>query len=69
MADNPYKAGDVVSLKSGGPRMTVDALLGNGAVICCWFTESAQRFTAIFGTDTLTTDADDRAEKKSGEVH
>lgn len=36
MAENAFKTGDVVQLKSGGPEMTVDGLFG-GEVICVWF--------------------------------
>jgi len=29
--------GDVVQLKSGGPKMTIDKILPSGTVICSWF--------------------------------
>lgn len=36
MAD--FKAGDIVQLKSGGPKMTVARLEDNGAnAVCGWF--------------------------------
>lgn len=31
-----FKAGDIVQLLSGGPRMTIDNIVGNRA-ICQWF--------------------------------
>ena len=34
MSINP---GDVVQLKTGGPKMTVGALLINNQVVCYWF--------------------------------
>jgi uncharacterized protein YodC (DUF2158 family) len=42
MADQPFKVGDVVQLKSGGPKMTVtDVSLAtdkkDAVVTCIWF--------------------------------
>ena len=37
MNENQFKAGDVVRLKSGGPKMTVVPDIGNGRVNCRWF--------------------------------
>lgn len=31
-----WKAGDVVVLRSGGPRMTVAQIRGDGACMCVW---------------------------------
>lgn len=36
MSDNQIKAGDVVMLKSGGPRMTV-TWVSDGKTYCQWF--------------------------------
>jgi|TARA_Y100001001_G_scaffold161935_2_gene187395 uncharacterized protein YodC (DUF2158 family) len=36
-----FAAGDVVQLKSGGPRMTVEAV-SDGTVSCIWFEQSHQ---------------------------
>lgn len=36
MSDIQWKIGDLAQLKSGGPVMTVDALLGDG-ISCRWF--------------------------------
>lgn len=41
MADQEFKPGDVVQLKSGGPKMTVQEAYeehGDNKVICNWFT-------------------------------
>lgn len=35
--DAPYAAGDVLRLKSGGPKMTVRDMDGADAVACTWF--------------------------------
>lgn len=38
MAQNErYKIGDIVRLKSGGPRMTVNQIYDSGNVYCQWF--------------------------------
>jgi uncharacterized protein YodC (DUF2158 family) len=52
------KAGDVVELKSGGPRMTVDSYSTNGneedknVVLCCWFDVNMIRMNT-FSTSSL----------------
>ena len=41
---NPFKAGDVVCLRSGGPDMTVeriDAATPDISIICVWFVEQS----------------------------
>jgi uncharacterized protein YodC (DUF2158 family) len=38
MADEQFKPGDVVSLRSGGPRMTISTADGKSA-FCEWFTD------------------------------
>jgi uncharacterized protein YodC (DUF2158 family) len=38
IADQPFRTGDVVSLRSGGPSMTVDAeLRKDGIITVFWF--------------------------------
>ena len=32
-----FKIGDVVVLNSGGPRMTITDIIGDGKVNCMWF--------------------------------
>lgn len=38
--DEKFKVGDIVQLKSGGPKMTVEVELSSGAVRCQWFAGS-----------------------------
>ena len=35
-----FKVGDIVQLKSGGPKMTVEEELGSGDIRCQWFAGS-----------------------------
>ena len=35
-----FEIGDVVQLRSGGPKMTVHSLVSHGDVICQWFESS-----------------------------
>jgi uncharacterized protein YodC (DUF2158 family) len=42
-----WKEGDVVMLKSGGPKMTVDSFDPKFGVSCSWFEEGTRR-TACF---------------------
>ncbi len=35
--ESKYKIGDIVRLKSGGPSMTVNSILGDGHIYCHWF--------------------------------
>ena len=40
----PFKVGDVVRLKTGGPEMTVEAVDAKGPdVICIWVAETVRR--------------------------
>jgi uncharacterized protein YodC (DUF2158 family) len=48
-----FKPGDVVLLKSGGPRMTVD-FMENGRVCCSWLDKN-KRYQEYFLVETLTT--------------
>jgi uncharacterized protein YodC (DUF2158 family) len=32
-----FEIGDVVQLRSGGPKMTVHSLVSDGDVVCQWF--------------------------------
>ena len=54
-----FKPGDIVKLKSGGPKMSVHDLVAvRNRVVCTWFAGSkAER--AEFHPDTLTTDVDE----------
>jgi len=51
MAETQLKVGDVVQLKSGGPKMTVESDESAGAkVSCVWFANTAH------GPDVVTRD-------------
>ncbi len=56
MADNQFKPGDVVSLRSGGPRMTVASVDGQSAV-CEWFSDDQHPQTRSFALTSLKHDA------------
>ncbi|MCH8203251.1 MAG: DUF2158 domain-containing protein [Proteobacteria bacterium] len=47
MAEN-LKVGDIVKLKSGGPRMTVTLTEGDGPVECKWFENYQGHWTGPF---------------------
>lgn len=32
-----FKIGEVVVLKSGGPKLTVSAINSDQTIVCCWF--------------------------------
>ena len=48
-----FKRGDVVVLKSGGPRMTVDSEQENGELWCVWFDGKNNRSGESFHPDLL----------------
>lgn len=57
MQNNALKIGDVVSLKSGGPSMTVQELLEREEAIplarCKWFDEKKKSFEEEFVIESL----------------
>jgi uncharacterized protein YodC (DUF2158 family) len=59
---NEFKAGDVVRLDSGGPRMTVSqigqrASTGEDSVWCVWF-EGAKKCEDVFPPAALALDSE-----------
>jgi uncharacterized protein YodC (DUF2158 family) len=45
MADS-FRTGDIVQLKSGGPKMTVnDASAASGSILCNWFNREGDIWT------------------------
>lgn len=50
-----FKPGDVVQLKSGGPKMTVNKLLPipNEPISCRWFGKDEQHCSMVFEADVL----------------
>lgn len=47
MANPVFESGGLVRLRSGGPIMTVDHTLNEGAILCCWF-DDTKYSSAIF---------------------
>jgi uncharacterized protein YodC (DUF2158 family) len=54
MSSAPFKPGDTVRLKSGGPAMTVVAVEGE-RITCDWF-EGSQKYEATFPAAALDLD-------------
>jgi uncharacterized protein YodC (DUF2158 family) len=52
MADEQIKPGDIVSLRSGGPRMTIASVDGLSAY-CEWFTDDQQPQSRSFALTSL----------------
>lgn len=58
-----FKTGDVVQLKSGGPKMTVnDPFTHSEIVLCQWFSGSKLE-SGIFDPETLVKINDEQSEK------
>lgn len=52
MANEKFEPGDVVSLKSGGPRMTIAKIEGL-SVLCEWFADDQQPQSRAFAVTSL----------------
>ena len=52
MADEQFKPGDTVSLKSGGPRMTI-ATVDEKSAFCEWFSDDQQPQGKSFALTSL----------------
>ena len=52
MSDSQFKAGDVVKLRSGGPKMTVNGQSSDGSIICIWF-EGHNPKRDVFAAESL----------------
>ena len=48
----PFMAGEVVQLKSGGPKMTVENI-AHGKVFCQWFDENNNLQRNMFAPESL----------------
>lgn len=49
-----WKKGDVVRLKTGGPRMTIDEILAtSGKVNCVWFDDDHKVQREVFDSQSL----------------
>jgi uncharacterized protein YodC (DUF2158 family) len=56
VADVQFKPGDTVSLKSGGPRMTI-AMVDGQCAFCEWFAEEPQPQSRCFSLTSLKLDS------------
>jgi uncharacterized protein YodC (DUF2158 family) len=64
--NNTFKVGDIVQLKSGGPKMTVkDPTAINGNVHCQWFAGSKLHF-GHFSKGSLVKVEEDKSDKPAG---
>ncbi len=52
MAEEQFKSGDVVQLRSGGPKMTVNDIV-SGRVECMWFSEGNKLENGRFNKEAL----------------
>lgn len=50
---NPFKEGDVLRLKSGGPKMTVLKVDADGCVSCKWFDRNGKIHTDSFTSEMV----------------
>jgi uncharacterized protein YodC (DUF2158 family) len=55
MPEQQFKPGDIVSLRSGGPRMTVATIDGQSA-LCEWFSDDQQPQSRSFALTSLKLD-------------
>lgn len=49
----PFRPGNIVQLKSGGPQMTVREHGEGGAVVCHWFGAGEELRTGSFASATI----------------
>lgn len=54
-----FKIGEIVELKSGGPKMTVTEIIATGKVRCSWFVGSKHAST-VFPLKSLQIPGEDR---------
>lgn len=48
-----FKVGDIVILKSGGPKMTVETIQDEEFIVCIWFNEKQETHQKKFHQDLL----------------
>lgn len=54
-----FKPGDLVRLKSGGPKMTVSHRTGENELCCIWFASEGKKQNDVFKGETLKLVEDD----------
>lgn len=55
MQEEQFKPGDIVILKSGGPRMTI-ATIDERSALCEWFSDDQQAQSKSFALTSLKQD-------------
>ncbi len=53
MPEEKFKVGDVVILKSGGPKMTVEDVEAGDTIVCQWFVDGKKLEYGSFPADSL----------------
>ena len=53
MPEEKFKVGDVVILKSGGPKMTVEDVEAGDTIVCQWFITGQKLEYGSFPADSL----------------
>lgn len=53
MKDGPMEIGDVVRLKSGGPKMTIVSIDESAGASCTWFDRNGKRHESVFALATV----------------
>ena len=54
----PFKKGDTVRLKSGGPLMTVEDSTWADAIKCTWFDDKNKRCKEDFDSEVINSSSD-----------
>lgn len=56
-----FQKGEIVQLKSGGPRMTIRTVFHDGSVSCQWFAGTKLQ-EGVFHPESLKTPEEDKAQ-------
>lgn len=60
---NTFKIGDIVQLKSGGPKMTVNERTPGGNFRCAWFAGNKME-TGVFAPEAITSYVEEKKAEK-----
>ena len=53
MKDDLMEIGDIVRLKSGGPKMTIVSIDESAGASCTWFDRNGKRHESVFALATV----------------